>query len=149
MSVNLFLRMFDCQSQTLVEAIHSSLLLDGESVYSLVANPFLLLLARVILTKCSTKMDSLQVRLSFCPNQLPVMRFWLMLIWSFVSQGVVYIVLEFELLFHHPSLKTVFMRHTDVLQWEYLINAKLSCMLVMPPNEAFWCNYSRLFRKKL
>ncbi|XP_042358020.1 LOW QUALITY PROTEIN: tetratricopeptide repeat protein 27 [Plectropomus leopardus] len=49
------------QSQTLVEAIHSSLLLDGESVYSLVANPFLLLLARVILTKCSFKMDSLQL----------------------------------------------------------------------------------------
>lgn len=49
------------QSQTLVEAIHSSLLLDGESVYSLVANPFLLLLARVILIKCSSKMDSLQL----------------------------------------------------------------------------------------
>uniref|UniRef100_A0A8P4KMZ3 Tetratricopeptide repeat protein 27 n=1 Tax=Dicentrarchus labrax TaxID=13489 RepID=A0A8P4KMZ3_DICLA len=45
----------------LVEAIHSSLLLDGESVYSLVANPILLLLARVILTKCSSKMDSLQL----------------------------------------------------------------------------------------
>ncbi|XP_035515288.1 tetratricopeptide repeat protein 27 [Morone saxatilis] len=49
------------QPQTLVEAIHSSLLLDGESVYSLVANPILLLLARVILTKCSSKMDSLQL----------------------------------------------------------------------------------------
>ncbi|XP_029376814.1 tetratricopeptide repeat protein 27 isoform X2 [Echeneis naucrates] len=49
------------QSQTLVEAIHSSLLLDGESVYSLVANPLFLLLARVILTKCSSKMDSLQL----------------------------------------------------------------------------------------
>lgn len=49
------------QTQTLVEAIHSSLLLDGETVYSLVANPFLLLLARVILTKCSLKMDSLQL----------------------------------------------------------------------------------------
>ncbi|XP_044070278.1 tetratricopeptide repeat protein 27 [Siniperca chuatsi] len=49
------------QPQTLVEAIHSSLLLDGESVYSLVANPFLLLLARVIFTKCSSKMDSLQL----------------------------------------------------------------------------------------
>ncbi|XP_041803517.1 tetratricopeptide repeat protein 27 isoform X2 [Chelmon rostratus] len=47
--------------QTLVEEIHSSLLLDGESVYSLVANPFLLLLARVILTKCSSKMSSLQL----------------------------------------------------------------------------------------
>lgn len=52
------------QPQTVVEAIHSSLLLDGESVYSLVANPFLLLLARVILTKCSSKMDGLQVTLS-------------------------------------------------------------------------------------
>ncbi|XP_078129351.1 tetratricopeptide repeat protein 27 [Sander vitreus] len=49
------------QPQTLVEAIHSSLLLDGESVYSLVANPFLLLLARVILNKCCSKMDSLQL----------------------------------------------------------------------------------------
>lgn len=49
------------QPQTVVEAIHSSLLLDGESVYSLVANPFLLLLARVILTKCSSKMDGLQL----------------------------------------------------------------------------------------
>ncbi|KAF0027625.1 tetratricopeptide repeat protein 27 isoform X1 [Scophthalmus maximus] len=49
------------QPQTLVEAIHSSLLLDGESVYSLVANPFLLLLASIILTKCSSKMESLQL----------------------------------------------------------------------------------------
>ncbi|XP_062285833.1 tetratricopeptide repeat protein 27 [Scomber scombrus] len=49
------------QPKSLVEMIHSSLLLDGESVYSLVANPFLLLLARVILTKCSSKMDSLQL----------------------------------------------------------------------------------------
>ncbi|KAM4591456.1 tetratricopeptide repeat protein 27 [Odontesthes bonariensis] len=47
--------------QTLAEAINSSLLLDGESVYSLVINPFLLLLARVILTKCSPKMESLQL----------------------------------------------------------------------------------------
>uniref|UniRef100_A0A8C3AQ24 Tetratricopeptide repeat protein 27 n=1 Tax=Cyclopterus lumpus TaxID=8103 RepID=A0A8C3AQ24_CYCLU len=37
------------------------LLLDGESVYSLVANPFLLMLARVILTKCSSKMAGLQL----------------------------------------------------------------------------------------
>nr|XP_020455566.1 tetratricopeptide repeat protein 27 [Monopterus albus] len=49
------------QPQNLAEAIHCSLLLDGESVYSLVANPFLLLLSRVILTKCSSKMDSLQL----------------------------------------------------------------------------------------
>uniref|UniRef100_A0A4W6G4J6 Tetratricopeptide repeat protein 27 n=1 Tax=Lates calcarifer TaxID=8187 RepID=A0A4W6G4J6_LATCA len=55
------LHIFDWQPQTLVEAIHSCLLLDGESVYSLVANPFLLLLARVILTKCSSKMNSLQL----------------------------------------------------------------------------------------
>ncbi|XP_047459637.1 tetratricopeptide repeat protein 27 isoform X2 [Mugil cephalus] len=46
---------------TLLEAIHCGLLLDGESVYSLVANPFVLLLARVILIKCSSKMDSLQL----------------------------------------------------------------------------------------
>uniref|UniRef100_A0A671V9P1 Tetratricopeptide repeat protein 27 n=1 Tax=Sparus aurata TaxID=8175 RepID=A0A671V9P1_SPAAU len=49
------------QPQTLLEAMHSSLLLDGEAVYSLVANPFLLLLARVVLTKCSCKMESLQL----------------------------------------------------------------------------------------
>uniref|UniRef100_A0A1A8I9L4 Tetratricopeptide repeat protein 27 n=1 Tax=Nothobranchius kuhntae TaxID=321403 RepID=A0A1A8I9L4_NOTKU len=45
----------------LTDAVHSSLLLDGESVYSLVVNPFLLLLVRVILTKCSSKMDGLQL----------------------------------------------------------------------------------------
>ncbi|XP_068184321.1 tetratricopeptide repeat protein 27 isoform X2 [Antennarius striatus] len=49
------------QPQTLLEAIHSSLLLDGESVYSLVSNPFLLLLARVILTRCSSEMSTLQL----------------------------------------------------------------------------------------
>ncbi|KAM9808803.1 tetratricopeptide repeat protein 27 isoform X2 [Syngnathus typhle] len=49
------------QPQSTVEAIHAFLLLDGESVYSLVANPFLLLLARVILTKCSSKMEQLQL----------------------------------------------------------------------------------------
>lgn len=53
--------MLSPQNQTLNEAIHSCLLLDGESVYSLVANPILLLIARVILTKCSPKMDSLQL----------------------------------------------------------------------------------------
>lgn len=49
------------QTQTLAEALRSHLLLDGESVYTLVANPFLLLLARVILVKCSSRMVSLQV----------------------------------------------------------------------------------------
>ncbi|XP_061693028.1 tetratricopeptide repeat protein 27 isoform X2 [Syngnathoides biaculeatus] len=52
---------FSSQPQSIVEAIPSYLLLDGESVYSLVANPFLLLLVRVILTKCSSKMESLQL----------------------------------------------------------------------------------------
>lgn len=42
--------------------MHRSLLLDGESVYGLVANPLLLLLARVILAKCSADMSNLQVR---------------------------------------------------------------------------------------
>ncbi|KAM9847941.1 tetratricopeptide repeat protein 27 [Aulostomus maculatus] len=55
------LALLSTQPQSQNEAVHSSLLLDGESVYSLVANPFLLLLARVILTKCSCKMDSLQL----------------------------------------------------------------------------------------
>lgn len=58
------------QLPSLVEVIHSSLLLDGESVYSLVTNPLLLLLARVILAKCSPKMNSLQVNLSPCRNLL-------------------------------------------------------------------------------
>nr|XP_019953123.1 PREDICTED: tetratricopeptide repeat protein 27 [Paralichthys olivaceus] len=49
------------QPKTLVDAIHSSLLLDGESVYTLVANPLLLLLASIILTKCSSEMESLQL----------------------------------------------------------------------------------------
>ncbi|XP_068597477.1 tetratricopeptide repeat protein 27 [Brachionichthys hirsutus] len=49
------------QARTLDETIHSSLLLDGESVYSLVANPFLLLLARVVLTRCSSEMSTLQL----------------------------------------------------------------------------------------
>ncbi|XP_034464194.1 tetratricopeptide repeat protein 27 [Hippoglossus hippoglossus] len=49
------------QPKTLVDALHSSLLLDGESVYTLVANPLLLLLAGIILTKCSSKMDGLEL----------------------------------------------------------------------------------------
>uniref|UniRef100_A0A3Q2Y041 Tetratricopeptide repeat protein 27 n=1 Tax=Hippocampus comes TaxID=109280 RepID=A0A3Q2Y041_HIPCM len=51
----------DKTRSSIVENIHACLLLDGESVYSLVANPFLLLLARVILTKCSSKMESFQL----------------------------------------------------------------------------------------
>ncbi|KAM4730229.1 tetratricopeptide repeat protein 27 isoform 1-T1 [Anableps anableps] len=47
--------------QLLMEGIQSSLLLDGESVYSLVVNPFLLLLARVILTKVAPRMERLQL----------------------------------------------------------------------------------------
>lgn len=39
------------------------LLLDGESVYGLVAHPLLLLLARVILVQASSRMSSLQVGL--------------------------------------------------------------------------------------
>ncbi|XP_008320682.1 tetratricopeptide repeat protein 27 [Cynoglossus semilaevis] len=53
--------LLSAQPQTLNEAVLSCLLLDGESVYSLVANPFLLLLARIILTKCSSEMESLQL----------------------------------------------------------------------------------------
>ncbi|XP_014009987.1 tetratricopeptide repeat protein 27 isoform X2 [Salmo salar] len=45
----------------LTSALLSSLLLDGESVYCLVGNPFLLLLARVLLVNCSAKLDSLQL----------------------------------------------------------------------------------------
>uniref|UniRef100_A0A3Q3WKP9 Tetratricopeptide repeat protein 27 n=1 Tax=Mola mola TaxID=94237 RepID=A0A3Q3WKP9_MOLML len=41
--------------------IHSCLLLDGEAVYKLVANPLLLLLARVLLVRCSSKMAALQL----------------------------------------------------------------------------------------
>lgn len=44
-----------------LEAVHNSLLLDGESVYSLVANPLLLLLARIILAKCCDHMSNLQL----------------------------------------------------------------------------------------
>lgn len=52
------------QPPSLVEVVHSCLLLDGESVYSLVSNPLLLLLARVILVKASSRMGSLQVGVS-------------------------------------------------------------------------------------
>lgn len=49
-----------CSSQ-LQESLHSSLLLDGESVYSLVSNAVLLLLVRVVLTKCSHLLSDLQL----------------------------------------------------------------------------------------
>ncbi|XP_072546082.1 tetratricopeptide repeat protein 27 [Salminus brasiliensis] len=45
----------------LTSTLLSSLLLDGESVYSLVANPLLLLLARVLLVNCAAKLESLQL----------------------------------------------------------------------------------------
>ncbi|KAL0964405.1 hypothetical protein UPYG_G00323400 [Umbra pygmaea] len=45
----------------LTAALLGSLLLDGESVYSLVGNPFLLLLARVLLVHCSAELHSLQL----------------------------------------------------------------------------------------
>uniref|UniRef100_A0A674P459 Tetratricopeptide repeat protein 27 n=1 Tax=Takifugu rubripes TaxID=31033 RepID=A0A674P459_TAKRU len=48
-------------NERLSAPLRSHLLLDGESVYTLVANPFLLLLARVILVKCSSRMLSLQL----------------------------------------------------------------------------------------
>uniref|UniRef100_A0A672FP63 Tetratricopeptide repeat protein 27 n=1 Tax=Salarias fasciatus TaxID=181472 RepID=A0A672FP63_SALFA len=49
------------QPSSLDEAVLSSLLLDGESVYPLVSNPLLLLLSRVVLTRCSSRMDGLQL----------------------------------------------------------------------------------------
>uniref|UniRef100_A0A8C8CVS5 Tetratricopeptide repeat protein 27 n=1 Tax=Oncorhynchus tshawytscha TaxID=74940 RepID=A0A8C8CVS5_ONCTS len=45
---------------TSLTEVHS-LLLDGESVYCLVGNPFLLLLARVLLVNCSAKLDSFEL----------------------------------------------------------------------------------------
>ncbi|XP_077468904.1 tetratricopeptide repeat protein 27 [Stigmatopora argus] len=61
LSDHLPLALLPSEPQSMIEAIHSCLLLDGESVYSLVSNPFLLLLARVILAKCSSKMEHLQL----------------------------------------------------------------------------------------
>lgn len=56
------------RTPSLAEAVQSCLLLDGESVYSLVSNPLLLLLARVILVKASSRMASLQVGVSSLPS---------------------------------------------------------------------------------
>ncbi|XP_052009762.1 tetratricopeptide repeat protein 27 [Xyrauchen texanus] len=49
------------QPAALNSAMLSSLQLDGESVYSLVSNPLLLLLTRVILVHCTAKLESLQL----------------------------------------------------------------------------------------
>ncbi|KAJ8418305.1 hypothetical protein AAFF_G00140140 [Aldrovandia affinis] len=49
------------EPQALTVAILSSLVLDGESVYSLVSNPFLLILARVLLVSCGEKLESFQL----------------------------------------------------------------------------------------
>lgn len=49
------------QKPSVRDSVLSSLLLDGESVYSLVSNPVLLLLPRVFLTKCCSKANSLQL----------------------------------------------------------------------------------------
>lgn len=48
-------------TQSLRDQVLSALVLDGESVYSLVSNPGLLLLSRVLLTKISPEMTSLQL----------------------------------------------------------------------------------------
>lgn len=50
------------QPAALNMAVLSSLQLDGESVYSLVSNPLLLLLTRVIFVNCGAKLETLQVR---------------------------------------------------------------------------------------
>uniref|UniRef100_A0A8C4ZP21 Tetratricopeptide repeat protein 27 n=1 Tax=Gadus morhua TaxID=8049 RepID=A0A8C4ZP21_GADMO len=49
------------QPEALSDELQGSLVLDGEAVYSLVSNPFLLLLARVVLLSCSPKMEQLQL----------------------------------------------------------------------------------------
>ncbi|KAI4890698.1 hypothetical protein NFI96_019084 [Prochilodus magdalenae] len=57
----------------LTSALLSCLLLDGESVYSLVSNPLLLLLARVLLVNCAAKLESLQFQ--FCYTRLLVCKY--------------------------------------------------------------------------
>ncbi|CAL8298155.1 unnamed protein product [Merluccius merluccius] len=49
------------EPQVLSDELQGGLVLDGEEVYRLVSNPFLLLLARVILLSCSPKMEQLQL----------------------------------------------------------------------------------------
>ncbi|KAI1894399.1 hypothetical protein AGOR_G00115410 [Albula goreensis] len=49
------------QPQALTAAILSSLVLDGESVYSLVSSPFLLLVVRVLLVHCAGQLESFQL----------------------------------------------------------------------------------------
>ncbi|KAJ8359599.1 hypothetical protein SKAU_G00161240 [Synaphobranchus kaupii] len=49
------------ETQALTAALLNSLVLDGESVYSLVSNPVLLLLARVLLVSCGAKLESFQL----------------------------------------------------------------------------------------
>ncbi|XP_031434471.1 tetratricopeptide repeat protein 27 [Clupea harengus] len=49
------------EPQALHASLLSSLLLDGESVYSLVNNPFCLLLARVLLVTCRSQLDAFQL----------------------------------------------------------------------------------------
>uniref|UniRef100_A0A9J8A086 Tetratricopeptide repeat protein 27 n=1 Tax=Cyprinus carpio carpio TaxID=630221 RepID=A0A9J8A086_CYPCA len=49
------------QPAALNTAVLSSLQLDGESVYSLVSNPLLLLLTRVIFVNCGAKLETLQL----------------------------------------------------------------------------------------
>ncbi|MBN3317821.1 TTC27 protein, partial [Atractosteus spatula] len=49
------------QPQALAASVLNSLVLDGESVYSLVSNPILLVLARVVLISCASKLESFQL----------------------------------------------------------------------------------------
>ncbi|KAJ8248502.1 hypothetical protein GJAV_G00242710 [Gymnothorax javanicus] len=49
------------QTEALTVAVRNRLVLDGESVYSLVSNPILLLLTRVLLVNCGAKLESFQL----------------------------------------------------------------------------------------